>query len=261
MFGRFGRGGWRFGWWGCRAEPCRWISAGGCAPSVGVRFRHGGAVSLDIGKRCAQVGGWDYTAVVVGLRRWLSVGLVGTVLVCLCGVASAQATDGAPASSDGSAEGEYYYTEFEREWYGWQTLAIDVPTLSVFFFTLREGKRVPAYTSLTLFTLGTPAVHAVHRGWKPAAISGLSRVTLSLLGGAGTQGIAKAIDGDASEDAQRAAAIMVTDLLAVAFDTFVLAYDEKETRVEYEAKETGGWWVPQVGWSGRGGWIGVAGGF
>jgi len=216
---------------------------------------------MDVDQRCTQVGGWDYTAVVVGLRRWLSAGLVGTVLVCLSGAASAQATDGAPASSDGSAEGEYYYTEYERTWYGWQTLAIDVPTLSVFFFTLREGKRLPAYTSLTLFTLGTPAVHAVHQGWKPAAISGLSRATLSLLGAAGIQGVASAIDPDASVDAQLAAAIMVTDLAAVGFDAFVLAYDEKEMRVEYEARETGGWWVPQVGWTGRGGWVGVAGGF
>jgi hypothetical protein len=62
-------------------------------------------------------------------------------------------------------------------------------------------------------------------------------------------------------DAQLAAAIAVTDLAAVGLDAFLLAYDEKETRVEFEAKETGGWWVPQVGWTGRGGWIGVSGGF
>ncbi len=214
---------------------------------------------MDIRQRCAKRG-WDYTAVVLGLRRCLWAGLVA-VLVCFSGTASAQVPDGAPASADAAGDGEYYYTEYEREWYGWQTLAVDVPTLSVFFFTLREGKHFPAYTSLTLFALGTPAVHAAHQRWKPAAISGLSRVTLSLLGAAGTQGIANAIDRDASVDAQLAAAIAVTDLAAVGLDAFLLAYDEKETRVEFEAKETGGWWVPQVGWTGRGGWIGVSGGF
>ncbi|MFW5739683.1 MAG: hypothetical protein ACOC1F_04895, partial [Myxococcota bacterium] len=206
--------------------PCRWAT-----------------VRAGDGRALARCGRRVYDAGVMRFgKKWLS----GCLLVgLLASPATAWAQEG---------EEEYYYTEYERTWYGWQTLAIDVPTLSVFFFTLREEKYVPAYTSLSLFCLGAPAVHGAHGQWKQAALSGLTRVTFSLVGAVGVQGIAKAIDGDASEDSQRAAAVVVTNLVAVGFDAFLLAYEDEETRVEFETGEKkGGWWMPQVGLSGQGG--------
>ena len=184
----------------------------------------------------------------------------GKRLASALAAACVLSASGGAAAQEASDEG-YYYTEYERSWYGWQTLAVDVPTMSVFFFTLREGERTPAYTSLVLFNLGGPAVHAAHDRWKIAALSGLTRVTFSLVGAVGFQKIAEGVDGDASEDAQRAAGVLVSNLLPMAMDAFLLGYEDKETRVELGGKESGGWWVPQVGWTGRGGWIGVGGGF
>lgn len=181
-------------------------------------------------------------------------------VVCLTASVSAQPSEAPGPEGNETLDEGYYYTEYERSWYGWQTLAADATTLSFFFFTLREGKRVPAYTSLALFGLGTPAIHGAHRHWKVAAISGLSRFTLSAVGAVGVQGVVKSVDEDASVEAQVAAAVALTDLVAVAFDAGLLAYDEKETRVQIDERE-GGWWAPQVGWTGRGAWLGLGGQF
>lgn len=167
------------------------------------------------------------------------------------------ASTASTASAQAESDEPYFYTEYEQSWYGWQTLALDVPLTGLFFFTLREGKRVPAYTSLTLFALGAPAVHALHDRWKPAAISVLTRATFSLVGAVGVQGIAKAIDGDASEDKQRAAAVAIVNLLPMAFDAIVLSHEEKERRVDLSRPRM----IPQLDLSSGMPWVGISGTF
>lgn len=186
------------------------------------------------------------------------------------GVASTEPQQPRTASA---ARSPYYYTETRRSWYGWQVLLVDVPLLSVFFFTLREKHRTVGYTSLALYGFGGPIVHGAHQRWIPAAVSGLTRLTVggaALVTGSWVGG---AFDRDASDDKTRAAVTLVAGLGVSLLDSLLLGYKDVEQQVILSATGRAGsredrktaqpsvWWVPSGGLLPAGGWMGVCGGF
>lgn len=154
----------------------------------------------------------------------------------------------------------YYYTEYQQTWYGWQTLAVDVPLLSTYFVAEVADEGGVALAALGGFVVGAPAVHLGHRRVKPAVVSGFAHLLLPLAGSL-ARPLVTEIMPEASLELRTAIPVTVGGLAASSLDVFYLAYEEEGKRIDLSAGNNGGWWVPQVGWTGRGGWIGAIGGF
>ncbi len=70
----------------------------------------------------------------------------------------------------------------ERVWYGWQTLAADLPTLVLFDVGVLTKRDVVAGVGLSGFALATPGIHFAHQATGPGIVSLASRLVLPLGG-------------------------------------------------------------------------------
>ena len=155
----------------------------------------------------------------VTMRGWLAAAAAAVVLTAFAPRASAQ---------------EYYYTEYERQWYGWQTLAIDVPSLTAFTLAQGSGKNALGYGFPGVFVVGAPVVHLVHENNSRAALSGGGRLLLPLMGIGLVRPLLDSVAPHSSVDTRGAASIAIPSFGIVVIDALLLAYDEKETRVPIE---------------------------
>lgn len=166
----------------------------------------------------------------------------------------------APAASAEPApepEEAYYYTEYERSWYGWQTLVVDVPLMTTFFVAEASGKDGLALGALGGFVVGAPIVHLAHGQTRPAVVSGFSHLLLPILGWLTLPPIIARVDPSSSNHTRTAIGVTTGGLVATSIDVLFLAYEEKETQVEFTHVR----WTPQFGFDGRDPWIGVVGTF
>ena len=180
--------------------------------------------------------------------RWttpLSIAHIGIAILLLSSSAQSQTSN---------HEERYYYTEFEQHWYGWQTLAVDLPTLTVFFIAQSKGNRALAFSSIGLFVVGSPTIHALHRRPVPAVVSGFAHFLLPIAGYLLERPVFSKIVSDASRDTGYAIALTVGGLAASALDVFVLAYDQREVEVPIEVADVHKF-VPNVAFSGQSLWL------
>lgn len=70
---------------------------------------------------------------------------------------------------------------FEREWYGWQTLALDSLSLSLLVAGLRKDHEALLWVGGASYLFGGPLIHAGHHNWTAGA-SLVTRALLPLLG-------------------------------------------------------------------------------
>jgi hypothetical protein len=176
-----------------------------------------------------------------------------TLFPCIFSAVLALSSNEALAEKTHESEELYYYTEHERVWYGWQTLAVDLPALTVFFVAEYHGKHALAFSSLAVSLVGPTVIHAVHRHPVPAIVSGFAHFLLPLGGLALERPIVKNIIPDVPVNTRTAIAVTIGGLAATALDVFVFAFDEKETVVPIQANSK---WVPQVAISGSSAWVG-----
>ncbi|EFK95991.1 membrane protein [sediment metagenome] len=182
---------------------------------------------------------------VVGWTRWAS---------------AQESEEGAQESEEGaqaeSEAGAYYYTEYRKQWYGWQTLAFDVPSLATFYVAQSKGEGGIALGALGVFVVGAPLVHVAHGEPKRGILSASMHLLLPVVGLVAVYpGLAKAMP-DVSEDTQTAMAVTMAGAGAAVFDTLVLAWDEEEVLVPIS-----GTVGPRIVGVGSGAVIGVGGTF
>lgn len=111
-----------------------------------------------------------------------------------------------------------------RHWYGWMTLAVDVPAITVAAVGLAVDSAPAAYSGLVSYLVGAPIIHAAHgKAGTPFASLGL-RTGLPL----GMAVLLVPAEGD-SPDAIAAALVAfgVGAAGAVALDAAVLAFAER----------------------------------
>jgi hypothetical protein len=108
-----------------------------------------------------------------GARSYCSALLCGCALLIAASSASAQAESAPPAARDDS------------EWYGWQTLSLDVASLAFIAGGGAAESAGPALIGLAGLLLATPITHALHRN--PWALPSLglraASIALVLVGG------------------------------------------------------------------------------
>ncbi len=158
----------------------------------------------------------------------------------------------AVAQTADDAEG-YYYTEYGEQWYGWQTLAVDVPLLTTFFVAESAGEDGVALGAMGGFVIGSPIVHVAHRRTAPAVVSGFAHLLLPLGGLLLVRPIVAKAAPDASLDVRTAVGVTAGGLVASSLDVFALAYEQTETEMQIEGRSG---WVPQVAFTGRSAWMG-----
>jgi len=149
--------------------------------------------------------------------------------------------------------GQYYYTEYEQRWYGWQTLAVDVPSLAVFAIAQIQDKQAVSLGALGIFVAGSPVVHAMHRRPVPAMVSGFAHLLLPLGGYALERPIMPRIMPNSRTRARVSVAMTVGALAASALDVFVFAYEYRESQVEIQRNAR---WIPQVAFTATSAWVG-----
>jgi hypothetical protein len=161
------------------------------------------------------------------------------------------------ASAQTAPEEDYYYTEYEQTWYGWQTLAVDVPLLTTFFVAEASGKDGLALGALGGFVIGSPIVHLAHGQTRPAVVSGFSHLLLPVGGWLALPPVIARVEPSSSTHTRTAIAVTTGGLVATTIDVLFLAYKETETQVEFTHVR----WTPQLALHGRDPWLGVVGTF
>jgi len=162
----------------------------------------------------------------------------------------------AAAQTSTNPEGEYYYTEYQQKWYGWQNLAIDIPTLTAFNIAQAKHSHATALVFMGVFAVGAPVIHVAHRRPIPAFVSGFTHILLPLGGYALERAVFKTIMPNVSLDTRNAIAITAGSVAATAIDVFVLSFEQTEHLVEVAGSGS----VPQSGFqfglTGKSAWVG-----
>lgn len=125
----------------------------------------------------------------------------------------------------------------EREWYGGETLLVDLVFVGTLAFSLPEESAVGTTIGIAGLWLGGPIVHGAHGQVEKALASGSMRVGLS--GGGALVGLATSKDTDAR---RRGALIGVLSGLgaAIAIDAAVLAWKPKTLELHPTASMSSG---------------------